>query len=186
MSKNEDANPIITAKISKRIIAFVIDTLLIYLIAYLFRKSFLYNAEALDIDMQIKESIINGILISFYSIIFSNFIFKGQTIGKKIMKIQMICSNDEKIDLMSLLNREILGKVFIERLNLWILLILFHTGLLDNILINISKNLLYLMIWYLISLPWVMFLSFLMLVNSKEHLSLHDLISKTKVIEKAY
>ncbi|WML48312.1 RDD family protein [Neobacillus sp. PS3-34] len=186
MNKINDLDRFITAKVSKRIIAYMIDTLLIYLLVFFFRKAFLYNVAALDVEMQIKNSIINGILFSFYSIIFSNFIFKGQTIGKKIMKIHMICSNDERLDLMSLLNREILGKVFIEKINLWILLILLPTGLLDNLLININKSPMYFILWYLISLPWVMFLSFTMLVNSTKHLSLHDLVSKTKVVEKEH
>jgi uncharacterized RDD family membrane protein YckC len=168
------------AKLPKRILAFLIDTLLIYFILYLFRKAFLSSSE-LDLGIQIKNSIMSGLLLSFYSIL-----LKGQTIGKRIMKIELISKNDQKLDLMTLLNREIFGKVFIERANLWILLILFYSGILDNILVNGVENPIYLVLWYLISLPWLMFLSFAMLVNSNGRNSLHDLVSGTKVIEKEY
>ncbi|MHC0037084.1 RDD family protein [Pseudoneobacillus sp. C159] len=168
------------AKLSKRILAFLIDTLLIYFILYLFRKAFLSPSE-LDLEIQIKNSIMSGILLSFYSILMN-----GRTIGKRILKIEIISKNDQKLDLMTLLNREIMGKVFIERANLWIILILFYTGVLDNILDNGIKNPIILILWYLISLPWLMFLSFAILVNSNGRTSLHDLVSGTKVIEKEY
>jgi uncharacterized RDD family membrane protein YckC len=168
------------AKLPKRILAFLIDVLLIYFILYLFRKAFLSSSE-LDLGMQIKNSIMSGLLLSFYSIL-----MKGQTIGKRIMKIELISKNDHKLDLMTLLNREVLGKVFIERANLWIILILFYTGVLDSIQENGIENPMFLILWYLISLPWLMFLSFAMLVNSNGRNSLHDLVSGTKVIEKEY
>lgn len=180
MGKTKFHQPVINAKLSKRILAFMIDTLLIYLILYLFRKAFLSYSEV-DLEMQIKNSIMNGLLLSFYSIL-----LKGQTIGKRLMRIELLGNNEQKLDIMSLLNREIFGKVFIERINLWILLILFYSGLIDKILVNMVDHPMYLILWYLISLPWIIFLSFTMLVNSKEHQSLHDLISGTKVVEKEY
>jgi len=170
----------ISAKLYKRIIAFIIDTLLIYMVVYFFRKAFLSTGPEIETGMQIRDGIMNGLLLSFYSIL-----FKGQTIGKRMMKIQIVCSNDERLDLMSLLNREIFGKVFIERMNLWILLLLSYTGYLETILDKVVDEPLYLIIWYLVSLPWIMFLSFTMLVNSKGQLSLHDQISGTRVIEKS-
>jgi uncharacterized RDD family membrane protein YckC len=180
LKRTSSQPPPTNAKLPKRILAFLIDTLLIYFILYLFRKAFLSYSE-LDIGMQIKNSIMSGLLLSFYSIL-----MKGQTIGKRIMKIELINKNDQKLDLMTLLNREILGKVFIERANLWIILILFYTGVLDSILENGIENPMFLILWYLISLPWFMFLSFAMLVNSNGRNSLHDHVSGTKVIEKEY
>ncbi|HLO13110.1 MAG TPA: RDD family protein [Pseudoneobacillus sp.] len=180
MERTSSHQPLINAKLSKRIVAFMIDTLLIYFLLYLFRKAFLSSPE-IEIETQIKNSIMNGLFLSFYSIL-----LRGQTIGKRIMKIELLGINDQKLDLMSLLNREIFGKVFMEKINLWILLILFYTGSLDTILVNVVDHPMYLILWYVISLPWVMFLSFTMLVNSKEHQSLHDIISGTKVIEKEY
>jgi uncharacterized RDD family membrane protein YckC len=171
-------NQHINAKLTKRIAAFFIDTILVYIVVYLFRKAFLDTPD-IEVEMQLKSSIMNGLFLSFYSIL-----FKGQTIGKRIMKIKLISVHTHHLDVMTLLNREILGKIFIERANLWILLILFYTGVLDHILANSVSNPMFLVLWYFLSLPWLMFLSFTMLVNSKEKKSLHDLLSGTTVIEK--
>lgn len=170
------------AKNSSRIAAFLIDSILVYSLILLLRRLLALENVSNAMVSQIKNNINTNLLFSFYSIVFSNFIFKGQTIGKKIMKITVLKEQYEKIDIISLLNREIFGKIFIERINLWILLILSHTSLLDTLLLRVGDNVLYLILWYIISLPWVLFISFAMMINNKEHLSLHDRLSKTRVV----
>jgi uncharacterized RDD family membrane protein YckC len=175
----------VPAKIPARIIAFIVDSMLILLLITLFKKINPHENVSTNTLNQIKSNINISLVFSFYSLIFTNYIFKGQTIGKKLMGIRIITEGSDKVDLMTLLNREILGKVFIERINLWILLILSQTRFLDNIMskaVNSSNSLI---LWYVLSLPWVMFLSFAMMVNNKEHISLHDKVARTRVVSKA-
>lgn len=170
------------AKISNRILAFLIDSTIVYLSMLLLKKVFSLENVSNNTISQIRDNINTGLFFSFYSIIFTGFIFKGQTIGKKIMNIVILKEDNEKVDLFTLLNREIFGKIFVERINLWILLILSNTSLLDTIISKGSSSPLYLIIWYILSLPWLMFISFAMMLHNKERLSIHDRLSKTKVV----
>ncbi len=172
------------AKVSNRILAFFIDSIIVYLLILLFKVLFSTENVSNNTMSQIKNNINTSLFLAFYSLLFSNFIFKGQTIGKKIMNIVIVKDHNEKVDLLTLLNREVFGKIFIERINLWILLILSNTSLLDKIIAEGSSSTLFLILWYILSLPWVMFVSFAMMINNKEHLSIHDKISKTKVVSK--
>lgn len=174
------------AKISNRIFAFFMDSIIVYLLVLLFREIFTLENVSNNTMSQIKSNINTSLFFAFYSIIFSNFIFKGQTIGKKIMNIVIVKDQNEKVDFITLLNREIIGKVFIERINLWILFILSNTSLLENIISKGNNNPLFLIVWYLISLPWLMFVSFVMMLHTKEHLTIHDRISKTKVVSNSF
>jgi uncharacterized RDD family membrane protein YckC len=183
--QNENSISTIPAKIPSRIIAFLIDSIIVLLLITLFRRIIPGENVSTNTLTQIKSNINTSLIFSFYSIIFTNYIFKGQTIGKKLMGIRIITEGRDKIDLMTLLNREILGKVFIERINLWILLILSHTSILDNIMSSAVKSSSSLILWYVLSLPWVMFLSFAMMMNNKEHISIHDKVSRTRVVSKA-
>lgn len=171
-----------TANVSSRIIAFLIDSIIVFLIfAVLDKAIFKFNLTD-NLTNQINDSLNKGLFFAFYYVLFAAFIFKGQSIGKKIMNIKIVRENSEGIDLMTLLNREVLCRVFVERINLWILLLLSYTGILQRLVEGINSRHISIIIWYLISLPWFMFVSFIMMVNSSEHLSLHDRISKTKVI----
>ncbi|MDF2673829.1 MAG: hypothetical protein K0R09_2094 [Clostridiales bacterium] len=177
----ESQNIATPAKILNRIFAFFIDSIIVYLLVLLIKEFFSLENVSNSTMSQIKNDINTSLFFAFYSIIFSSFIFKGQTIGKKIMHIIIVKEQNDKIDFLTLLNREILGKIFIERINLWILLILSNTNLLENITSK-GNNPLFLVVWYIISLPLVMFVSFVMMLHTKEHLTIHDRISKTKVV----
>lgn len=181
LSKNTSGTP---AGVEKRIAAFFIDIFIVYIFIALFSKILPNISSVREETSKIRESINNGILLGFYYIIFSSFIFKGQSIGKKVMNIKVVKENDENIDLLVLLNREILAKIFIEKANLWMLLIMSETGILQKIISQINSKNISSLIWYLISLPWIMFISFAMMVNNKDHESLHDIISKAKVVNK--
>lgn len=56
-----------------------------------------------------------GILIGIiYYIIIPNFIWKGQTLGKKICKIQVIKEDGSDVTLSTLILREMIGSTFLE------------------------------------------------------------------------
>lgn len=177
-SKNM-SNP---AKNINRILAFLIDSIIVYLLVLLSKNFFMLENVSKNLMSQIRYNINISLFYSFYSTIFTAFIFRGQTIGKKIMNIVIIKENNEKIDFFTLLNREVFGKIFIERINLWILLILSNTSFLETIISKISSSIAFLILWYIISLPWLTFISFAMMLHNKEHLSIHDRTSKTKVV----
>jgi uncharacterized RDD family membrane protein YckC len=183
--QNQNNTSTVPAKIPARIIAFLIDSLIVLVLIYLLRKITPSENVYTNTLIQIKKSINTSLVFSFYSLIFTNYIFKGQTIGKKLMGIRIVTAGSNKIDLMTLLNREILGKVFIERINLWILFILSQASILDNIMSKAVNTTSSLILWYVLSMPWVMFLSFAMMVNNKEHISLHDRVAGTRVVSKA-
>lgn len=170
------------ANVSARIAAFFIDSVIVFFLVTILDKTIFKVNLTDNLTNQIKDSINKGIFFSFYYVIFANFIFKGKSIGKLFMNIKIVKENNEEIDLLTLLNREILCRVFIERINLWILLALSYTGILQHLISGINSKTISPLIWYLISIPWVMLISLIMMIRSDDHLSLHDVIAKTKVI----
>lgn len=60
-----------------------------------------------------RISVMFAILILIYYIVFP-LLFNGQTIGKKVFKLQIVKENGEKIDYKTMFYREGIGRIFIN------------------------------------------------------------------------
>ncbi len=188
----------------KRVIAYVIDSILIVFILTLFSKLPIFNidtdkyyevyneyidtvSKAFETGEPITTEIINEysytlakysmnstigklVLSAFYFIVFQ-FLNKGQTIGKKLMKIKVVNSKDK-------------NPTFIQ--------ILLHAGIGYGIFINIitvllfflaSKSLYLNVITYVQLLDiGIIFTTIIMLLFRKDKRALHNLIAGTKIV----
>ena len=123
----------------------------------------------------ISNNIIGSIIILLYFGVFQKY-NKGQTIGKKLMKIKIVTNENNNPKLLTLLLRYTilylpqLGSVVIAIVNSILVLLL-------------SKNY-YFMISNIISTIFIVFsiISYSMIILKKNHQGLHDIIFKTKVI----
>ncbi len=188
----------------KRVIAYVIDSILIVFILTLFSKLPIFNiytdkyyevdneyidtvSKAFETGEPITTEIINEysytlakysmnstigklVLSAFYFIVFQ-FLNKGQTIGKKLMKIKVVNSKDK-------------NPTFIQ--------ILLHAGIGYGIFINIITVLLFFLASkssYLNVITYVqlldigiIFTTIIMLLFRKDKRALHNLIAGTKIV----
>ncbi|MEG1501375.1 MAG: RDD family protein, partial [Clostridiales bacterium] len=94
------------------------------------------------------------------------FIMNGQTLGKKMMglKIVSLTTEDGKLLPNEMLLREVIGKIFIEKANLWITFVLVSTGLQDA-LYAVVPGVVSTTLHYIFSVPWLMLISFSMVMN---------------------
>jgi len=131
--------------------------------------------QLLDLQYEIeKESVlVNGISIVVtigYFIVFQ-FLNKGQTIGKKLLKIKVVSSEDKKVSLLQIILRSIIIYGII-------------TGIFNIIVINILNKMLYLEVYSVFTIIQSTFIivSMLFILYRKDKRGLHDMMSKTYVI----
>lgn len=128
-----------------------------------------YSIISYEIDKNnIIYTIVNVIFVMIYFIIMP-FIFNGQTIGKKIMKIKLV--KEDKLTITSLVIRNLI----INGLGYM---------LLSLILIHISKPYSYFIITTILSLIQLTLIIIILigLIKNNNNLILHDRLSKTKVV----
>ena len=127
-----------------------------------------YLEEYSIISYEIIYTIVNVIFVMIYFIIMP-FIFNGQTIGKKIMKIKLV--KEDKLTITSLVIRNLI----INGLGYM---------LLSLILIHISKPYSYFIITTILSLIQLTLIIIILigLIKNNNNLILHDRLSKTKVV----
>lgn len=134
-----------------------------------------YNTKLFDIQYEIeKESIlintISIVIIIGYFIAFQYF-NKGQTIGKKLLKIKLTSTNHKKIRLWQVIVRSIIIYGIL-------------TGILNIIFINIVNKNTYLGIYNIFTIIQSIFIivSVLFILYRKDKRGLHDLMSKSSVV----
>ena len=116
------------------------------------------------------SQIINvGLLIVYFGV--SAYLMKGQTLGKKIMKIKVVSATDKEINPALFMLRAILVTNFIPNLIALIALILCSKNMwyqINNITSYLSSIMLFIMVGFMIF--------------REDERGLHDIICKTKVI----
>ena len=122
----------------------------------------------------IYYGIIGVILLLFYYIYIPFFVYKGQTVGKRICKVKIIQNNNQEVSLKSLVLRQGLGMIVIEGIfvsasALW------HQLVSLCIHVNIVSMMMY--VGFVVG-----GISTLMIIFTKEHRAIHDYIGNTKVV----
>ena len=171
--------------IFKRLIAYIIDWYLASLVCML---PFLVIGLANQIDyryiMNLKLYTTQDLMIGlFISLLFSFIyffviplkLFPGQTIGKKIMNLKIITSSNQEMSVQTLFLRQILF--------IWLIEISLHSigGILNQVIFIIIQSHIIILVKDL-SIFTIIISIFMFLVTS-HYVTLHDFISKTKVID---
>lgn len=138
--------------------------------------SFMNSKEYQSITYEMEKTSISTTIIEIvcYIAYFVGFQIwnKGQTLGKKLMRIKVINNNKEVLNIKNLLLRTIiLYNIYIEIILLVLLICLTQNNYIkvSGIITNIAS-----IIYYI---------SILMIILRKDNRGLHDLIAKTKVVE---
>lgn len=119
----------------------------------------------------IIPTVVNLMCVLLYFVVFQ-FYFNGQTLGKKIMKLKVVSSNEKKLSILNYLLRcLIVNEVFINIVSILCLVVLSKNNYI------VSNKIIYI-VTYILEMV-ILF----MMVFDKSNRGLHDYISNTKVIE---
>lgn len=118
-----------------------------------------------------KDNTVNFVLYIGYFIIFG-YLNKGQTIGKKLVKIKVVNNNGDTPSIYNMIFRN----VFIYGL---------FTMLFSILFIDIINFKIFMSVYFILSYIEciIVVISFFMVLYKKDGRGLHDVIAKTKVIE---
>lgn len=125
-------------------------------------------------DYQNSSKIISGITIVLYIgyFIVFQYLNKGQTIGKKIMKIKIVNKDKKELSLKSIIIRSLLITEIIPMIFGVLLLPLLSKGIYSFV---------YLLLAALLEI--FMIITAMFIIYRQDHLSLHDMIAKTNVVD---
>ena len=176
-------NIYINAPLTRRVLSYFIDWYLgalcaAFPIAVVSQK--LYGTMLKQNLLKIQQpygfiaGIIGVIFALFYYIYIPFFVYKGQTVGKRICKVKIIQNNNQEVSLKSLVLRQGLGMIVIEGIfvsasALW------HQLVSLCIHVNIVSTMMY--VGFVVG-----GISTLMVIFTKEHRAIHDYIGNTKVV----
>ena len=187
----------------KRLVAYIIDTFIISILISIVTFSFSYDKlNKIENDMiKVSESYVEGkidtekylseyklyiydyqnsskmisgitiVLYIGYFIVFQ-YLNKGQTIGKKIMKIKIVNKEEKEVSLKSIIIRNLFITEIIPMIFGIVLLFFINKGLYSMIYLSLAAL-----------LEVFMITTALFIIYRQDHLSLHDMIAKTKVVE---
>ncbi|MCH4890146.1 RDD family protein [Acidaminobacter sp. JC074] len=151
------------APLGARLISYLIDSVIIYVI----------STPVLDPLTPVKNIAVISLIAGIY-----NLLLKSKTIGKRLMRIKVIYKTNTYDQI---IHREIIWKTFIEKINIWLLFLMYQVGILDGFITWCQQSFIHQIIYYLVALPWIMFLSFAYMVQDENNDSLHDKYNKTRV-----
>ena len=118
------------AKPLNRVAAYIVDflitgiTMLVVYFIFSFDFIFLFKKGILNMDFNTaihfyRVTVVNALLIcSYFTLV--PYILDGQTLGKKIFRIKVVMVDGSKITFASLFVREILGKLLLNFINIFL------------------------------------------------------------------
>lgn len=169
----------------RRLMAYLIDWYLITFFMNLLLAIFVINKEGTMITnlipigyfKGIEQFVVLGLLFVLeilYFCIIPTYLFKGQTIGKKILKIKVVNKDNSDVSFINLLKRDLIGTVFIEGSLLPL------SNYIRNILIIYIGNTPVQYMVYIFTITTIVSLA--LAVFGKEQKMLHDYVGGTKVV----
>lgn len=168
----------------QRIAAYLIDIVIVFLGMELLAMLLGINRIELSVVEQMKFNITSNVFFSLYSYLFATFLMKGQTPGKRLVGLRVVSlsTKDGSLIAAEMLFREVIGKLFIEKANLWISFILVATGAQELIFNYIDNGAINTTLYYIMMIPWPLLISISMVINRDDHRSLHDMAANTSVV----
>lgn len=123
------------------------------------------------VKLSLIQNIISILCILMYFVVVQYY-FNGQTIGKKIMKLQVISNNNKLTILNYFIRSLIVNEIFINIISIICLIIL-----------NKNNYIIYSQVIYVITYILEIIMIY-MIIFSKDNRGLHDIVSNTKVVIK--
>lgn len=169
----------------RRLVSYFIDWYIISMLLNLVIIIYMHYTEGIihfsmtldyfDIKVATKLLCIMGIIDFLYFVIIPAKITKGQTLGKKIMKLKVISNTGEKASVLNLLVRNFFGIIIIEGCFSPM------SNYMRNVLmIKVGNQPIQYMVYIYTAIG---ILSILSMFISKEGKMIHDYIGKTKVVD---
>lgn len=130
--------------------------------------------------MSFKSGMLAGILAilasSTYYLLIPTFLYKGQTLGKKLLGIKVIRMNNEDINLKTMFRREIIGIMIVEGR-----IVSSSEYLRQMIRLGLNSNRYYVVLEYIGAI--ITIVSVILMYATAEKRMIHDYIGKTKVVK---
>lgn len=137
-------------------------------------EDYLENTNEISYELEKASLPMNTVYVVLYIgyFIIFQFLNKGQTIGKKLMKIKVITDNKKEPSLMQIIIRTI----FVDQIILNLLAII--------LLMLVSKELFIKLNYVITGIQYLFIIvTSIMILYRKDKLSLHDIMSKTMVVK---
>lgn len=160
----------------RRLGAYVTDVFLVYGLVTAVRSAGSQQTEQTAADM-----VIVNVVFALMNVLFL-LLFRGRSPGKLIFGMRVEMAEGGRPGLMPLLLREITGRLVLEGSNILLMAALTWSGVLDGLLETLSASVGGVILYYLISLPWVLIVSASMIAMFGGHRAIHDRIAGTVVV----
>ncbi len=156
--------------------AYILDAFLVYVMVQAMKKAVPDMPGALAGSM-----LFQNVIFALYAIIFT-VLLRGRTFGKVMFRLRVVGPDGSRAPFGSILIREFTGRFLFEASNLILLAVMKYLGALEGFLEYCSSFPGGIVLYYLVSLPWILVISFSRVMLLRDHLAIHDQISGTKVI----
>ena len=135
-----------------------------------------YMTQVQDITYELQKTsfaanLVETLLFIAYFIVFQ-FLNKGQTLGKKLIKIKVVNEEDDEANIFQIIIRTL----FVDQILINLLLV---------ILVKVLTKSTYMQVYYIVTAIYYLFIlvTCIMMLYRKDKLSLHDIMSRTKVVK---
>jgi uncharacterized RDD family membrane protein YckC len=156
--------------------AYIADALLVYAMVRVMKEA----VPDMPADMA-GAMLFQNVIFALYAIILTT-LLRGRTFGKMIFRLRVVRSDGGRASFLHIVVREFTGRFLFEASNLILLALFEYLGVLEGFLEYCASFPGGILLYYLVSLPWILVISFSRVMLYRDHLAIHDRISGTKVI----